>query len=146
MAEPEIAAPLQPVIEALRKAYLWQRILGAASLVSGVLLVAFGSGAATFGGGVGIVAGLILLPLGFRDPRKRKLVQWLAQSPERIVWMYEVTGTRENGVRIFREDGEHDFLEIVGPDRTELVAYLRGRLPHAHFGYDEAGRARIKKR
>ena len=129
------------------------------NLILGIILILLGTagvffGEATGGGDKGIyffagiiggVGGLVIVLLSLRNPSKHKLVIWLSTCPTEIVWMYEVSG-KQNGVRLLKENGEHVFLEITGPNKESWLNFLHQLLPQAHFGYDEVGKSLINKK
>lgn len=137
---------LQPIIQHIRSHYRKRLIEGIVLSVSGLAAILFGpEDIYMYAGIIGLAGGLILLLLAFRNPHKHKFILWLTEAPEQIVWIYEVKGSKANGVRVYKANGAHLFMEITGPKKESLLNYIHQLLPHAHFGYDEAGKARIKK-
>lgn len=142
---------LEQIKGLIKSKYRKNLVLGIILTLIGALGVFFGDakgggeqGIYFFAGIFGAVGGLVIILLSLRNPSKHKLVNWLANCPTEIVWMYEVSG-KQNGVRLLKENGEHVFLEITGPNKQKWLNFIHQLVPQAHFGYDEIGKSRIKK-
>lgn len=142
---------LEQIKGLIKSKYRKNLILGIILILIAPLGVFFGDatgggeqGIYFFAGIFGAVGGLFIILLSLRNPSKHKLVIWLATCPTEIVWMYEVSG-KQNGLRLLKENGEHVFLEITGPNKQKWLNFIHQLLPQAHFGYDEVGKSRIKK-
>jgi len=120
-------------------------ILGAAGLIFGKPFAGGNTGIYFFGGAISTIGGVIIFILSLRNPVNHKLSVWLSTCPEEIVWIYEVSG-KQSGMRFLKENGEHVLLEITGPKKSDWLHFFDRILPNAHFGYDEIGRARVKKK